>query len=352
MAQAFVPACLPAPRAGAPPVKPPAPGAGPPIAVLGQRGAHVGPLALALAGFPGLTTIGESDRAIVQRQGAEAGLDRLALAYLRGDRSAGAPPGEYQSAVLEQVRSVEHARPRIIKVELTGPVSLALLGVDEHERPLAYEPALREALGQHVALRARWLHEQITMAGAAPLLCLDEPFLEALYSPFCPLAWDEGADLLARTLAEIPGWRGLCVAGGARWADLLELPIDLILFDAAAHSADLVQAAQATGQFLDRGGALGWGVVPAEAPEPIEQWRDIMTRRFIGAVEQLAAASNVPAGAIASRSLISTSSALGHLPAGQATRAAALCAEIAAAVQAHFGIGQEAPRPVAAPARP
>ncbi|MFQ3662765.1 MAG: hypothetical protein SNJ69_10275 [Chloroflexaceae bacterium] len=338
MAQPFVPGCLPAPRAGVPPVKPPSPGAGPSIAVLGQRGTHVGPLALALAGFPGLTAIGEPDRAVVQRQGVEAGLDRLALTYLRGERSAGTPPGECQSTVLEQIRSVEHARPRIIKVELTGPVSLALLSVDEHERPLAYEPALREALGQHVALRARWLHEQVTMAGATPLLCLDEPFLEALYAPFCPLDWDEGADLLARTLAEIPGWRGLCVAGSVRWAELLELPTDLIVFDAVEHSADLVRAAEAIGQFLDRGGALGWGIVPAEAPEPVEQWRDILTRRFIGAVEQLAAASNVPAGTIASRSLISTSSALGHLPPGQATRAATLCAETAAAAQAHFGI--------------
>ncbi|MCX7791271.1 MAG: hypothetical protein N2378_11575 [Chloroflexaceae bacterium] len=351
MAQAFVPACLPAPRAGLPSARPSAPGAATPMVTLGQRGTHANPFALSLAGFPGLTFVGEPDRAIVERQGAEMSLDRLALAYLRGERAAGTPPGEYQAAIHEQVRSVEPARPRIIKVELTGPVSLALLAVDEHERPLAYDPALREALGQHVALRARWLHEQLAMAGAAPLLCLDETFLEALYSPFCPLDWDEGADLLARTLAEIPGWRGLCVAETVRWAELLELPTDLIIFDAVRREAELVRAANAIGQFLERGGSLGWGIVPGELPEPVEQWQGLLTQRFIGAIEQMAAASGMAAEAIASRSLISTCGALGHLPADQATRAATLCAEIAAAARAHFGLDQ-APWPVAERARP
>lgn len=351
MAQSFVPACLPAPRAGLPSARPSAPDATTTLAVLSQRGTHTNPFALSLAGFPGLTFVGEPQQAIVQRQGAEAGLDRLALAYLRVERSAGNPPGEYHTAIHEQVRSAESARPRIIKVELTGPVSLALLSVDEHERPLAYDPALREALGQHVALRARWLHEQIAMAGATALLCLDETFLEALFSPFCPLDWDEGADLLARTLAEIPGWRGLCVEGSMRWAELLELPADLIIFDAVRREAELVQAADAIGQFLERGGALGWGVVPGEIPEPVEQWQGLLARRLIGAIEQVAAASGMPAQAIAGRSLISTCSALGHLPADQAARAATLCAEITAAARAHFGLDQ-APRLIAEPARP
>ncbi|MCS6879931.1 MAG: hypothetical protein RMK84_13020 [Oscillochloridaceae bacterium] len=350
MAQTFVPACLPAPRAGLPSAGP-SPAGTTAIVTLGQRGTHANPFALSLAGFPGLTFVGETYRAVVQLRGAERGLDRLALAYLRGERSVGAPPAEYQAALLEQVRPLEPARPRIVKVEVTGPISLSLLSVDEHERPLAYDPALREALGQHVALRARWLYEQIAMTGAAPLLCLDETFLEAVYSPFCPLDWDEGADLLARTLAELPGWRGLCVAGNMRWADLLELPADLIFFDAVRREAELVQAAKAIGQFLERGGALGWGVVPAEIPELVEQWQGLLTQRFIGAITQVATASGTPAEAIASRSLVSTCSTLSHLPADQAARAATLCAAIAAAAQAHFGLVQ-APRPVAEPLRP
>lgn len=350
MAQTFVPACLPVPRAGLPSANPSSAGATM-LVTLGQRGTHANPFALSLAGFPGLTFIGEAYRAVVRLQGAEGGLDRLALAYLRSERSAGAPPAEYQAALQEQVRPLESARPRIVKVEITGPVSLSLLSVDEHERPLAYEPALREALGQHVALRARWLYEQIAMTGAAPLLCLDETFLEAVYSPFCPLDWDDGADLLACTLAEIPGWRGLCVAGNMRWGDLLELPADVLFFDAVRREAELAQVAEMISQFLERGGALGWGVVPGELPEPVEQWQGLLTQRFIGAITQVAAASGASAETIASRSLVSTCSALGHLPADQAARAATLCAAIAAAAQAHFDLVQ-APRPVAEPARP
>lgn len=334
MALRVAPACLPVPRAGGAQIL----GIPQSVVALAQRGPRESPLAMAVAGFPGLVLDDGHERGSLQRQAAEYGLDRVALAYLRGDRSAGGPPGEYVPAVAAQLRHAEQSRPRMLKLELTGPISQALQLTDEHERPLAYDPALREALAQHTVLRARWLHDQIAMSGAGALLCLDEPFLKALSSPFCPLDWEEGADLLARTLVELPGWRGLCTSDAPDWAALVTLPVDLIFFDAYEHSAGLIQAAEAVGNFLERGGALGWGVVPAEPSTVTQERVETLTRRFISTVEYLAAASSLTCERIAGQAFISTSGVLTHLSVDQAARAANLCAEVAVAARSNFGL--------------
>lgn len=342
MALTFSPACLPLPRPGAPfggvdgaPLR--AAGVRR-VAALPQRGARESALALAVAGFPGLSIDGERERAWVSRPVAERQIDRLGIAYLRGERAAGAPPSEQLAAAVEQLRLAEQGRPHAIKAEILGPVSLALQVTDEHARPLAYDPALREAAAQHLALRAAWVRDLVESAGASALIVLDEPFLDALGSPFCPLDWAAGGDLLARALEGIAGPRGVCVAGEPRWAALLTLPVDVIFFDAYEHSAGLVQAAGLAAAFLAGGGALGWGIVPADPAALAQERAATVAQRFASSVEYLAVAGGIAPEQIAARSLISTSGALSHLPAEQAAQAAALCLEVAAAARAMFGL--------------
>jgi hypothetical protein len=335
MALSFAPACLPLPRSGAP-LGAPEGGHERAVATLPQRRPAETPLALGAAGFPGLTLDGE--RAWVGRAAAERLIDRVGMAYLRDERAAGAPPPEQLVAVAEQLRLAEHGRPRAIKAEILGPVSLALQATDDHERPLAYDPALREALAQHLALRAEWVRDLIESSGAGALVALDEPFLDALGSPFCPLDWDEGGDLLARTLEDIGGNGGICVAGEPRWDAVLSLPADVIFFDAYEHSAGLVQAAGAAAAYLERGGALGWGVVPADPAGLTQERAETLARRVISSIEYLAAAAGVAPALVAARSLISSGGGLAQLTQQQAARAATLCAEVSAAARAHFGL--------------
>ena len=308
------------------------------IAALAQRGSRESTLALSAAGFPGLTFDGEHERATIGREATERLLDRIGMAYLRAERAVGAPPHEQLAALVEQLRQAEQSRPRVIKVELMGPVSLALLVSDEHERPLAYDPALRETLVQHVTLRAAWVRDLIGSAGATALICLDEPLLDALSSPFCPLDEDEGHDKLARALAELRGPRGVCAAGRPAWDTLLTLPVDVIFFDAYEQSAGLVQAATLVASFLSGGGALGWGIVPTDTAAMAQERAETLARRFATTVEYLAAAGGLAPEQISGSSLISTSGGLGQLPAAQAVQAATLCAEVSGAARAMFGL--------------
>jgi hypothetical protein len=293
----------------------------------------------AATGFPGLQI--EAERIAVDRQAAEQGLDRLGLAYLRDERSIGALAADQMAGLADLLRQAETRKPQALKAELLGPISLSLMLVDGQEQPLAYEPALREGLLHHLALRLGWLHEQLSAHGGTVLICIDEPFLNGLDLPFGPLDHDESFDLLGRFLSTLPGSIGLCIDTTPVWAELLALPVDLVLFNAYEHSADLVQAAAAVTGYLDRGGCLGWGIVPVEPTTLAHERVETLTRRLISSVEFLAAAATIAPQRIYEAALISTSASPATLPTDQAEAALQLCAAVAQAVRNQCGLEED-----------
>ncbi len=293
----------------------------------------------AAAGFPGL--LFETERIAVDREVAEQGLDRLGLAYLRDERSIGALAADQTASLADLLRQAESRKPQALKAELLGPISLSLMLVDGQEQPLAYEPALREGLLHHLALRLGWLHEQLSVHGGAVLICIDEPFLNGLDLPFGPLDHDESFELLGRFLSTLPGSIGLCIDTTPVWAELLVLPVDLVLFNAYEHSADLVQAAAAVAGYLDRGGCLGWGIVPIEPAALAHERVETLVRRFTSAVEYLAAAADMAPQRIYEAALISTSASPTTLQADQAEAALHLCAAVAHAVRKQCGLEED-----------
>ncbi|NTV62601.1 MAG: hypothetical protein HGA65_03560, partial [Oscillochloris sp.] len=319
MALAFAPACLPMLRGGLPhasaaealalvtsatPDLPAWP------ALIG-RSFRETPLAQAAAGFPGVTIDPAYERISVDHAAAEIGLDGLGLAYLRGEPGMGALSVDHAAGLGELLRLAGSSqRARALKGELLGPVSLALQLTDEEDRPLAYDPVLREALLHHLALRVAWHHEQLSALGQQVILCLDEPFLAVLDLPLCPFEREEGLAMIARLLADMPGCRGLCVGGAPDWATLLDLPLDLVIFDAYEHSAALLAAAQGVAAFLMRGGILGWGIVPVEPDALAHQPANLLADRVLRDIDALAVATGLARERILAASLITSSDSL------------------------------------------
>ncbi|WP_129628350.1 hypothetical protein [Candidatus Oscillochloris fontis] len=288
------------------------------------------PLAQAAAGFPGVTIDPAYERISVDHAAAEIGLDRLGLAYLRAEPGSGALPTDYAAGLGELLRLLGHGhQARALKGEAIGPVSLALQLTDEDDRPLAYDQPLRESLLHHLALRVAWYYEQLSTYVNHVIICLDEPFLDALDLPLCPLARDEGIEMLARLLADMPGCRGLAVNGEVDWAELLNLPVDLVLFDAYEHGAGLIHAASTVANFIERGGLLGWGIVPTDPTALIHEQADLLAHRFDRTVDYLAAASGLDRRRILDAALITSNQSLATLSVDAAQQALQLCATTA-----------------------
>ncbi len=348
MSLAFAPTCLPLLRGGLPHANAhdalalvaattPAIPAWP---ALYGRSFRERPLAQAAAGFPGVTIDPAYERISVDHAAAEIGLDRLGLSYLRAEPGVGALPADYAAGLGELLRLVGHGhQARALKAEALGPVSLALQLTDEDDRPLAYDQPLRESLLHHLALRVAWHYEQLSTYVSHAIICLDEPFLDALHLPLCPLDYDEGMEMLARLLADMPGCRGLAVRGAVDWEHLLDLPVDLVLFDAYEHGAELIEAAQTVAKFLDRGGILGWGVVPTDPDLLAQETPDLLAHRVEQAVDNLAQAGGLERQRILDAALITSTQSLATLSIDGAEHALQLSAATSHLLRERHGLG-------------
>jgi hypothetical protein len=300
-------------------------------------------LAQAAAGFPGLTIDPEYARISVDHAAAEIGLDRLGLSYLRGEPGGSALPTDHAAGLGELLRLVGHGhRALALKGEVLGPVSLALQLTDEGDRPLAYDPALREALIHHLSLRIAWHYEQLSTYTDNVIICLDEPSLEALDLSMCPIEWEDAADMLDRLLADMPGCRGICLGGHVNMAAILATGVDLVMFDAYEHGASLIQAAEAVAAFLERGGILGWGVVPADPGALTQEHLDGLVQRLERSVEYLSAASGLSQQSILEASLITSNGSLAQLTAEAAGQTLQMCADVSQRLREAHGLLSQA----------
>lgn len=303
-------------------------------ASLPQRSFREVPLLQALAGFPGLVADIDREQVHVDRAIAERGLDRLGLAYLRSESEVGVLAPEYAAGLSALLQHLEpRETPLVLKIEVLGPVSLALQVVDERDRPLAYDPAMREALLQHLVQRIGWHYRQLSAMARHVLICLYEPFLNALESPLCPLTWEDGAELIDRVLIDIPAHCGLIIDGAFNWPLMLAAPIDLLVFNALEQRTALFEAAPAVAGFVERGGKLGWGLVPTDRDSFEQTTVAELAGQLEDAIQTLAQLSGMSPERIAGATLVCQAGRLTEQTPAQAEAIVQRCVELAADIR-------------------
>jgi hypothetical protein len=232
-----------------------------------------------------------------------------------------------------------------IASQVIGPVSLNMQLTDEQNRPLMHDPMLREALAQHLSLRVSWLTERLGVLAEDSIICLDEPLLPALSSPFCPINWDSGIELLEQVFEGTMGCRGIVLGEfGARqrdhdlatgWAYLMETSVELISLDVYNYSNLLLSAVSVLPDFLDRDGVIVWGLVPADSAALAHETADTLVDRFEKLLGKLTAAG-LSREQILFASLISTNDHLTHLAPGSAEQALQCCADISSRLRTTY----------------
>ena len=287
-------------------------------------------------GFPGLINDTYGEPLHVDRALAMQGLDRLALAYLRSDLAVGMSPPDQLADLAEFMRSTGLGqRSRVLICETLGPVSMALTLTDEHDRPLVYTPELCETVVHHIALRVGWQVAQLQAYSAEVVICLDEPMLDALDLPFCPLERSEGLRMITRVFETIEAVRALALGSLVDWAAMSELAIDLVFCDAYEHGAALVKAADGLGDFIEQGGAVAWGVVPTDPAQLKSESVASCLARFMQLLSGLEQ-QGLDRDLLLQTALISPSGGLAQLSASQAEQALYLCAGVAAKLREHY----------------
>ncbi len=299
-------------------------------------------------GFPGLVVDALTEQVYVDRTRAEQELDRLSLAYLRGNQAAGAMGAESASGLFELLRvPKDWFKGVAITSQLVGPVSLGVYLTDEQQRSLIYDPILLEALAHLLALRIGWVTGQLANLVEQSIFCLDEPFLDAFNSPFLPIGWDRGIELLELVLSSASGYRGIALGKIGNWQQMhrtpvywepvLETSVNLLMFNVYDQSDVLLDGANVLKDFLDRPGLISWGLIPANEQSLAKETTDTLTARFNGLLRRLNVAG-VPRDRLLQASLITTSGRLSHLSIEAAERALQLCSDVSLRIRLSYGL--------------
>jgi hypothetical protein len=286
-------------------------------------------------GFPGLVCDAAQAHMYVDRAAAERELDRLALAYLEDDSDYAALAADDAAGLDELLRQCESLRgTRALKGQLLGPISLAAHLTDDRQRPLIYDEMFLEAICQHLRLRALWQEARLGECGDVTIICLDEPFLEAVGMPFMPLDWPTARNQIDQVLDGVKGCKALFAGGVVNWSEVLKSSAELVIADVYEHG-DALFAADPWPAFLDRNGVVGLGRIPADADALMRVTAEGLVERLAMLLRRLEQAG-VAAARLLRQAVVAPSDMLGRLDTATAERALQLVSEVSRLLRAKY----------------
>jgi hypothetical protein len=245
------------------------------------RGFREQSLVQAMVGFPGLVIDAQRGHISIDRRRAEEELNQVEIAYLKHDLEFAANTEEEAAGFFELTRQREAIRGTVaIKGQLLGPISAAAQLIDEQNRPIIYDPMLFEALTHFLCLRATWQYSRLAELSPTTIICLDEPFLDAIGLSFLPIDWEIAQAHIDLVFSGISGCRAIYAGGAAEWAKLMQTSADLIIADIYSHPAGLQQAAAELSEYLERGGMIGLGITPADEEALARESPESLLRRI------------------------------------------------------------------------
>jgi hypothetical protein len=192
----------------------------------------------------------------VTEHGDPAALDSFAIS---GRYAAGF------SAFLDRLQE-KIVTPVAIKGQVTGPFTLGINIVDQNDRCAYYDNQLRDLIVKTVAMKAIWQINQFSRFGKQTIIFIDEPSLINFGTPmFLTVSRED----IIRELNEVAdaihtqsGLAGVHCEANTDWSLLMETDLDILVFDAYDHMQAITLYPAQLQRFLERGGSLGWGIVP------------------------------------------------------------------------------------------
>ncbi len=229
------------------------------------------------------------------------------------------------------------AAPPFVKGQVTGPISLGLSLPREDRRALLYDDTLRDIAVNLLVMKARWQADMLCswVPAATALIMVDEPSLTQMGSAFVSIPETIAFPALEQCLAALDCLTGLHVCGATDWSSLIELPVDVLNFDAADHLDAFLAHRESVGAFLAAGGLLAWGVVPNDE-RAMRLGAEETGATVLAGAEHLAAGGLVDVDQILRASFVCPACGTGTLSEPLAERCFTLAAETSAWLRARM----------------
>lgn len=181
--------------------------------------------------------------------------------------SFGLSPG-YAAGFYEFIAQLpQHTRRRAaLKGQVTGPFTLGTNLLDQQGRCAYYDHQLRDVIVKSTALKAAWQIVRLREFGQPVMIFLDEPALLGFGSQtFLTISREDvltDLNQVAAAIHALGGLAGVHCEANTDWSLLMEADLDILDFDAYDHMQAISLYPAELRAFFERGGSLGWGIVP------------------------------------------------------------------------------------------
>ncbi|MDD1703973.1 MAG: hypothetical protein LUP97_01890 [Methanoregula sp.] len=235
-----------------------------------------------------------------------AAMEQVYMDYVEGNFAPYALHKDYASAFIEMTGR-PLAGTQYLKCQVTGPVTFGMQVVDAGKRPIYYDSQIADVLSKMIALKARWCENEMKTKNGVQetLVVLNEPYLASLGSSVVPLdhatvkaGWEDIASL-------VEGGLGVHCCSNTDWKFVLELNPSVVSFDAYTTAKEFLLYTDAVISYLERGGVVAWGIVPAEYAVFSKETIDSLYEKYLAIRKQLCA--RIPEELFDAQSLITPS---------------------------------------------
>lgn len=218
-------------------------------------------------------------------------------------------------ALLDEFKS----RPaKWIKGQVMGPISFGLTVTDQALRASLYNETLADALVKNMSMNARWQIRQLKTVGENVILFVDEPYMASFGSAFISLSREQALGYMNEVYDAVHAEGalvGVHCCGNTDWGLLLNSRADILNLDAYSFLENLALYPAELRLFLDRGGAICWGMIPNDEKIRNENPISLAERMRAGLnlISKKASARgvNISTDELASRSLLTPACGLG-----------------------------------------
>ena len=211
-------------------------------------------------GFPGIVIDSEKIR-LERAPDFDIKLEQLYSDSFEGNSDSYRVSKKY-AAGLYSFASGQKSKIPVAKGQLIGPISWGLCVTDNSGKGIIYDDTLADAIGRFLRLKASWQEKFLGSIARQTVIFIDEPYLTSLGSAFVALPNERISQLIGEVLAGISGLKGIHCCGATDWSLLLNLPVDIISFDAYNYLDSILCYQSDLSSFVRKGKAISWGIVP------------------------------------------------------------------------------------------
>jgi hypothetical protein len=146
--------------------------------------------------------------------------------------------------------------------QLEGPISFGFYVLDQDKRSILFDDTVRPFMLEFMAMRVNAQLQRLKEKNSNAFMFIDEPGLQYLFSAMSGYNNIAAKKDMDHFFSMIERPRGVHLCGNPDWDFLLTADLDILSLDAFSNGEVISSYAGSIKNFLERGGVIGWGIVP------------------------------------------------------------------------------------------